>query len=89
MKQLGGSGPLALVGSDDQEVTHMKLICAWCLKEGKAALMAETEPLEDQSETHGICPDHRLEIEARVARYRAEAERQREEAQDLREKVDP
>lgn len=74
----------------------MKLLCAWCQKEGKPALMAETEPLEDKRETYGICPDHRVQLEARVAAYRAEAERlrvevqrQRDEAQALREKIDP
>ncbi len=29
-------------------------ICAWCKK-----VMGETPPLEDKSETHGICPECR------------------------------
>jgi len=32
----------------------MKLLCAWCLKEGKPAVMGEKEPREDPTETHGI-----------------------------------
>lgn len=67
----------------------MKLLCAWCEKEGKPALMGEREPLDDPSETHGHCPEHRLEVEAEFARVKAEAERQREEAEALRKKVDP
>lgn len=41
----------------------MKRICAWC-----KAPMGEKEPLEDTSETHGICPDcaKRLEAEGKV-----------------------
>ncbi len=84
----------------------MKAVCAWCLKDGKPeeeALIGEKEPLEDEHETHGICPTHRQEIEDRVTRLRAdadrrrleaeqqriEAERQREEIEALRKKVDP
>jgi len=74
----------------------MKLICAWCRKEGKPDLMGEKEPLEDQRETHGLCPEHRLQVEEELAAYRRAAERQRVEAERLRdatsalrEKVDP
>jgi hypothetical protein len=74
----------------------MKTVCAWCEKEGKEALIGEKEPLADSSETHGICGDHREELEARVIQLRAEAEerrveaeRQRDELEELRRKVDP
>ncbi len=53
----------------------MKLLCAWCLKEGKPALMAETEPLEDPTESHGLCPEHRRGVQAEIEK--------------LRERVDP
>ena len=62
----------------------MKTVCAWCTKEGKEALIGEKEPLADQSETHGICGQHREELEARVVRLRAEAERRRQEAERQR-----
>lgn len=74
----------------------MKLICAWCRKEGKPALMADKEPLDDSSESHGLCPDHRKQVEEELIRFKAEAERRRTEAEQnsteteaLREKVDP
>jgi hypothetical protein len=44
----------------------MKIFCAWCLKEGKPGLMGEVEPLDDPAETHGICPEHRQEVEAEL-----------------------
>jgi len=53
----------------------VKIICAWCLKEGKPALMGEREPLDDPRESHGICEEHRFQIE--------------EELEALKKKVDP
>lgn len=77
----------------------MRVLCAWCLKEGKPeaeALIGEREPLGDGQETHGICPHHRQEVENRARalradaeRQRAEAERQRAAAEELQRKVDP
>jgi predicted RNase H-like nuclease (RuvC/YqgF family) len=40
----------------------MKLICAWCQQEGVPAFLCEVEPLDDPSETHGICARHRFEV---------------------------
>jgi hypothetical protein len=40
----------------------MKVICAWCLQEGLPAFLRETEPLDDPTETHGICGRHRFEL---------------------------
>ncbi len=37
----------------------MKVMCAHCAKEGKPALIRETEPLDDPMITHGICAEHR------------------------------
>lgn len=84
----------------------MRVLCAWCLKEGKPeaeALIGEREPLEDQGPSHGICPDHRREVEDRMAAFREEirrqterqeelrrqAERQQAEVEELRQRVDP
>jgi len=75
----------------------MKILCAWCLKEGKPALMAEREPLDDPTETHGICPEHRLQVEdelellRRTSGERLDALRKHNDEQldTLRKKVDP
>ena len=67
----------------------MKILCAWCLKEGKPALMGERPPLDDPKESHGICPEHRLQVEVELTRTAEEAERFRKEAEELRRKVDP
>jgi hypothetical protein len=40
----------------------MKLICAWCQQEGVPAFLCEVEPLDDPTETHGICARHRFEV---------------------------
>lgn len=78
----------------------MKLVCAWCAKDGKPALMAEKEPLSDSTETHGLCPDHRKQVEGEIAEHRRKI-RELQEAQQramkglqdaakqLEEKVDP
>ena len=36
----------------------MKVVCAWCERDGIPAFMGEREPLDDPSTTHGICPRH-------------------------------
>lgn len=36
----------------------MKVICAWCRREGKPDFIGEREPLDDPQETHGICRAH-------------------------------
>lgn len=40
----------------------MRAICAWCRREGASGLLGEREPLDDPSETHGICDRHRQEL---------------------------
>ena len=40
----------------------MKLICAWCQQEGVPAFLCEVEPMDDPTETHGICARHRFEV---------------------------
>jgi hypothetical protein len=74
----------------------MKLVCAWCVKDGKAGVLGDIEPLDDPAVTHGICPAHRQEIEAELIqareaadRSRKEAEARRDEVEALRKKVDP
>ena len=36
----------------------MQVVCAWCQKEGRSRLLRVGEPLDDTSETHGICDRH-------------------------------
>ena len=36
----------------------MRVICAWCQQEGRAGLLRVREPVDDDSETHGICERH-------------------------------
>ena len=67
----------------------MKLLCAWCEKEGKPALIAEVEPKADPTPTHGMCPAHRAEAEKEIEALRARAGDMEKEAEALREKVDP
>jgi hypothetical protein len=37
---------------------NMKVVCAWCLHEGKPGDLGEREPLADGSVTHSICAGH-------------------------------
>lgn len=53
----------------------MKPLCAWCEKEGKPAFLAEIEPKNDPTPTHGMCPEHRKQAE--------------QEVEALRKKLDP
>jgi hypothetical protein len=39
----------------------MKLKCARCEREGRPAHLTEVEPLDNRSETHGLCPEHHRE----------------------------
>jgi len=36
----------------------VRAICAWCQAEGAPADLGEREPLDDPSETHGLCERH-------------------------------
>jgi hypothetical protein len=37
----------------------MRVVCAWCLEEGKPAFVREKEPLDDPDETHGVYLAHK------------------------------
>jgi len=45
----------------------MKVFCAWCQAEGKPGLLREVEPLDDPTETHGICPAHQVQLMAQLS----------------------
>ena len=36
----------------------LRAFCAWCQREGGPAFLGEREPLDDESETHGVCRRH-------------------------------
>ena len=42
--------------------TAMRVVCAWCQQEGRSRLLRVGEPLDDTSETHGICDRHQQAI---------------------------
>ena len=44
----------------------VKVLCAWCVRDGKPAFLREKLPLEDLSETHGLCADHFTSLSASV-----------------------
>lgn len=50
----------------------MTLLCAWCEKEGKPALIAEVEAKDDPRPTHGTYPRHRAEGEREIEALRQE-----------------
>lgn len=37
---------------------EMKIICAWCKQEGRGGVLGEREPIDDPTETHGVCALH-------------------------------
>ena len=45
----------------------MKVLCAWCVRDGKPAFLREKSPFEDSRETHGLCGDHFMSLSASVA----------------------
>ena len=40
----------------------MRVICAWCQQEGRPGLLRVREPLDDPTETHGICDRHQQQV---------------------------
>jgi hypothetical protein len=36
----------------------MRVVCAWCEREGKPSYLGEREPYDNLTTTHGICPRH-------------------------------
>jgi hypothetical protein len=46
----------------------MKVLCAWCVRDGRSAFLREKWPLTDLSETHGLCGDHFTTLLARAGK---------------------
>jgi hypothetical protein len=40
-------------------VIEMKILCAWCCREGRPAYLGEREPIENTEATHGVCAHHK------------------------------
>jgi len=67
----------------------MKIMCQWCLEEGEPGFIGEAEPNDDPTVSHGLCPEHWLQVQADLSRNFGEAVRLRRELEELRRKVDP
>ena len=65
---------------DDATEGQMKVICAWCRKEGKSDFLREKPPLSNASETHSICRGHAAELRLRFAVLSAAVRRTQAEA---------
>ena len=55
---IGGRGAIRALRPVGPGVSRMRIVCAWCERDGVPAFMGEREPLDDPSTTHGICPRH-------------------------------
>src|SRR5688572_15284712 len=42
----------------------MRVVCAWCERDGRPAFLREQVPLEDPSTTYGICDRHEADVRA-------------------------
>jgi hypothetical protein len=40
----------------------MKVVCAWCILEGKPGDLGEREPFDDPQLTHSICASHTTQV---------------------------
>jgi len=40
----------------------MRIVCAWCFREGQSGYLGELEPLDNPEATHGICDRHRAQV---------------------------
>jgi CheY-like chemotaxis protein len=44
----------------------MRVVCAWCERDGGSGFLREQPPLEDATTTHGICDRHEADLRASV-----------------------
>ena len=40
----------------------MRVLCAWCCREGQPGYIGEREPLDNPEPTHGICAPHKVQL---------------------------
>ncbi|MBI4537685.1 MAG: hypothetical protein HY712_06985 [candidate division NC10 bacterium] len=49
----------------------MKVVCAYCEREGRPSVIAEKDPIDDPTLTHGICPEHLRQLREEIAAWHA------------------
>jgi hypothetical protein len=47
----------------------LRAFCAWCQRDGGPSFLGDREPLDDDSETHGVCRRHLQHILAALPSY--------------------
>ncbi len=40
----------------------MRVLCAWCCRDGKPGYLGEREPLDNPEPTHGVCGRHKTQL---------------------------
>jgi hypothetical protein len=40
----------------------MRVLCAWCCRDGLTGYLGEREPLDNPEPTHGVCPRHKVQL---------------------------
>jgi len=40
----------------------MRVLCAWCCREGQPGYIGEKEPLDNPEPTHGVCAHHKVQL---------------------------
>jgi hypothetical protein len=40
----------------------MRVLCAWCCREGLPGYLGEREPFDDPEPTHGVCAQHKARL---------------------------
>jgi len=40
----------------------MRVLCAWCCREGLPGYLGEREPLDNSEATHGVCAQHKARL---------------------------
>jgi len=52
----------------------MRVVCAWCERDGRPAFLREQAPLEDTATTYGICHRHEADVRASLRKSTARSE---------------
>lgn len=80
---------VAEVDAPYSPLATVEIICAWCVKEGKAEGSLAMAPGEDAPDMHGLCPQHRRRLEVALAARVTEVDALRKEVETLGQQVDP
>ncbi len=49
----------------------MKVVCAYCERDGRPSVIAEKPPYDNPALTHGICPHHLRLLREEIAAWQA------------------